>query len=127
MPSITINDLLGVKYTSHGRTKEEGFDCYGIAIEVLKRAGINMPDVFYNETNQKKEIIAKIKKLVSYEKIENPVKWCIIMFILHEQPMHIGVYLGNGQFIHATRNVGVVVEPIHRYRSKIEGYYKVSN
>ena len=41
-------DLLGVRFKVHGRNKKEGFDCYGLAIEVLRRNGIILKDVFYD-------------------------------------------------------------------------------
>ena len=46
---IDVSDLVGVPFKVHGRSKEEGFDCYGLAMGVERRAGKNLPDAFYSE------------------------------------------------------------------------------
>ena len=47
---MIVKDLIGIPYKDHGRDFS-GMDCYGIAIEVLKRFGKNLPDVFYDKTS----------------------------------------------------------------------------
>lgn len=125
MSSVSVKDLLGCKFTAHGRNKEEGFDCYGLAIEVLKRAGITLKDVFYDDikTAKKNEIEAQIVS----KKIDKPEEMCIIVIRVNHEPRHIGVYLGEGLFIHATENFGVTIERLSKYTCRIEGYYKVCN
>lgn len=120
-------DLLGIKFTPHGRTKEQGFDCYGLAIEVLKRNGIILNDVFYekieNEEQIKRQAFLKTKTI----KIDNYEKNCIILITVNNEPTHIGVYIGEGLMIHATRNHGVIIEPVRKYKKRIVGLYKVNN
>ena len=52
MPELRIDDLIGVRFKNHGRSVEEGFDCYGLAIEVSKRLGHNLRDLWYERADE---------------------------------------------------------------------------
>jgi hypothetical protein len=121
-----IRDLVGIKYKSHGRTKEEGLDCYGVALIVLEREGIFLPDIFKYDVDKKDKSDVKeiMKRGISHEKLNKPEKNCIIELTVCGMPSHIGVYLGNGEFIHATK-YGVAVEPLRRWEKRVKGYYRV--
>lgn len=127
MSCVSLRDLIGCKFKVHGRTKEEGFDCYGLAIEVLRRNGITLPDVFYDTIENRQTIYNALYDSIPSTKIDNPENMCIILISENDQPVHIGVYIGDGQFIHTTHKTGVVIEPLYRWKPKIVGYYKVSS
>lgn len=126
MSSVSLNDLIGCKYKIHGRSKEEGFDCLGLDIEVLRRNGIEIPDVDYDNPEQYEDVFFEMQNKVEYEKIDFPEKLCIMVIRVRGEPTHTGIYLGDGLFIHATKD-GVRVEPLHRWEKRVEGYYKVSS
>jgi cell wall-associated NlpC family hydrolase len=121
-----IRDLVGVKYRPHGRAIEEGLDCYGVALIVLDREGIRLPDISNYDTDKKDQ--SGIKEIlehgIPHEKIDKPEKNCIIELTVCGVPSHIGVYLGEGEFIHATK-YGVAVEPLRRWEKRVKGYYRV--
>jgi cell wall-associated NlpC family hydrolase len=123
---MRVRDLVGVTYKPHGRTVAEGLDCYGVALIVLGRAGIRLPDVFYSDTNREtnREVIQILKGGIVHEKLDKPEKHCIIELRVCGLPSHIGVYLGDGEFIHATK-YGVAIEPLHRWRKRVTGYYRI--
>jgi cell wall-associated NlpC family hydrolase len=121
-----IRDLVGVKYKPHGRTIEEGLDCYGLALLVLERSGIHLPDVFDYDADKKDKSDVKeiLERGIPHEKLERPEKNCLVELTVCGMPSHIGVYLGEGEFIHATK-YGVAVEPLRRWEKRIKGYYRV--
>jgi cell wall-associated NlpC family hydrolase len=121
-----IRDLVGVKYKPHGRSIEEGLDCYGLALIVLEREGIRLPDVFDYDIDKKDKSDVKeiLKQGIPHEKLDKPEKNCIIELTVCGMPSHIGVYLGDGEFIHATK-YGVAVEPLRRWEKRVKGYYRV--
>jgi hypothetical protein len=121
-----IRDLIGVKYKPHGRTTAEGLDCYGVVLIVLERAGVRLPDVFYTGAERETgcEIMRILEEGIPHEKLEKPEKNCIIELTVCGMPSHVGVYLGDGEFIHATK-YGVAVEPLWRWEKRIKGYYRV--
>lgn len=120
-------DLLGVRFTPHGRNKEQGFDCYGLAIEVLKRNGITLNDVFYEKIENEEEIKRQAFLKTKTIKIDKLEKNCIILITVKNEPTHIGIYIGDGLMIHATNNFGVQIEPVRKWYKRIVGLYKVSN
>ncbi len=120
-------DLLAVKFTPHGRSVQEGFDCYGLAIEVLKRNGIILNDIFYDDIDDYKNITESAFLNTQIINVDNLEENCIILISVNGNPTHIAVYIGEGLLIHATENQGVVIQPVHRYERRIVGLYKVVN
>lgn len=119
-----VSDLIGVRYKTRGRNKEEGFDCYGLAIEVLRREGIELKDVWYSDIKEE-GLFNKVYNLQDSIKLEKPKKNCIIVFKEKGVPLHIGVYLGKGEFIHAVVGVGVVISPLRAWENRICGVFQV--
>lgn len=113
-----FTDLLAVKFKLHGRTKIEGFDCYGLAIEVLKRTGITLPDLWKNK---------EIETSKYFNKLEKPENYCIVEMSFVGSINHVAVYIGNGMIIHARKDCGVIIEPMKRYLNNVRGYYKVNS
>lgn len=120
---VNIRDLIGVRFKTHGRTKEEGFDCYGLIIEILKRNKIVLPDLFYEDIYVVSD--DDFKRLFRFEKIEKPEYLCIILFKFSKRT-HVGVYIGGGEFVHATEDYGVILDKLHRWKKLVTGYYKVN-
>ena len=98
--SININDLLGVPYKDHGRTAA-GYDCYGLAIEVERRYGKKLNDVYYN--NHDIELSAQNLPTLNLTPIDEPCEGAILEMELRGA-LHIGVCLNRREFIHMTKN-----------------------
>jgi cell wall-associated NlpC family hydrolase len=126
---MELRDLIGTKYAPHGRTAAEGLDCYGLAIIVLDMAGIRLPDVFYDDTDTEtnRRILETLEASIPNTELERPEKNCIIEFNILGQPSHIGIYIGDGEFIHASRQFGVVIDKLYRWKNRVKGYYRVNN
>jgi cell wall-associated NlpC family hydrolase len=124
---INIDDLLGVPYKTNGRSKYSGFDCYGLAIEVSKRFGHEIPDIEkarekdYDFDECQKLVLKKIK----VKEIETPQTEGDIVLItqLNGAFTHIGIYLGNDLIIHCDRR-GVRVEKQYMLKGMIGRVYK---
>ena len=125
---ITVKDLIGIPYKPHGRDNS-GMDCYGIVVEVLRRKGITVPDVFYQDTHidTNKTVLQILENAIPNVKLSIPEEGAIVEIFVMGQPSHVGVCLGDGTFIHSLKKIGVAIEPLSRYRNKIKGYYRVNN
>ena len=89
-----------------GGTTPEGFDCSGYVQYLYKKHHINLPRTAW----------AQSQKGISINK-ENLQKGDLLFFLTDKSrgiPVtHVGIYLGNGQFIHAaSKKKGIIVSPL---------------
>jgi len=98
---------LGEKYVWGGNGRR-GYDCSGFTKEVFKQNGIKIP-----RTSWKQALVGKkVKK-------RNLQKGDLIFFTSkhHTRVNHVGIYLGHGKFIHASRfHHRIVISPLKEYK-----------
>lgn len=118
---LDINDLLGKPYKVHGRGPE-GYDCYGLVIEVERRLGRELPDL-YKIFEKKSEVknLTLSAKASGFVKTDNPSFGDVIVFRKNGIADHIAVYLKNGDFIHCDGD-GVKILSLNYYGKKGEFY-----
>lgn len=92
----TAKKYLGTKYV-WGGTTPNGFDCSGLVQYVCRENGIDVSRTTYDQ----------IKDGVSVSR-ENLQPGDFILFGTADNPHHIGMYAGNGQYIHAPKTGDVV-------------------
>ncbi len=95
----------GGKYV-WGGTTPKGFDCSGYVQYLYKKHGINLPRTAWAQSKQGKPV-----DLSQLEKGD-------LLFFLTDKKRgipvtHVGIYLGNGEFIHAaSKKKGIIISPI---------------
>jgi probable lipoprotein NlpC len=120
-----LSDLIGLPFKDGGRGPEQ-YDCWGLVREVYCRYGVNLPDYPISAMDAVKigNQMAQEKPdwLEVYEPLPVP---CLVVIRLAcgSWANHVGVYIGNGRFIHAYKTTGVVIDRIKRWRSSIVGFY----
>lgn len=108
---MIYEDLLTVPFKEFGRTMD-GLDCYGLCIELCKRAGKTLNDI----TDKKIETIRKINVLVIQKK---DIEAGDLVHYEHEDgELHIGYLLDKTNVIHMTKK-GVRITPLI-YFSNVE-------
>ena len=95
----------GGKYV-WGGTTPEGFDCSGYVQYLYRKHGVNLPRTAWAQS--------KVGKPVSVDKLQ---KGDLLFFLTDKKrgiPVtHVGIYLGNGEFIHAaSKKQGIIISPI---------------
>ena len=104
--------LLGKKYV-WGATGPYSYDCSGFTQKVFRDAGIKIPRVSRDQ--------AKVGKYVDFDHL---IKGDMVFFDTHKprtgKVTHVGIYLGNGDFIHASSGAKKIV--IFNFNKK--KYYK---
>jgi len=100
----------GGKYV-WGGTTPQGFDCSGYVQYLYKKHRVNLPRTAYAQSKKGEAV-----------DINNLQKGDLLFFLTDKKrgiPVtHVGIYLGDGQFIHAaSKKKGIIISPVHY------GYY----
>ena len=130
MSYIDISNLIGVPFKSRGRSIHDGFDCWGLVIEVFRRININLPD-FYIDAYDSFEI-DKTRNIFesNWEKVKKPDMGIVIGLnfdrMAPDITQHFGVCLDNRKFIHVVEGSGVIITQLNHafFKNIIAGYYK---
>lgn len=100
-------EKLGITYQWGGNGPYK-YDCSGFTKEVFRRNGIKIPRVSKEQ--------AKVGKKISKRNLK---KGDLIFFHSKKSKVvdHVGIYLGKGKFIHASRfHKQIVISPLREYR-----------
>jgi hypothetical protein len=99
----TSKQYIGVPY-KYGGTTPSGFDCSGYIQYVFKKVGVQLPRTAADMYHSKK-----------LESVKTPQPGDIVFFETYKPgPSHVGLYLGNKQFIHASTSYGVTVTSMNK-------------
>lgn len=115
---VELDDLIGKPYRDNGRGPKF-YDCLGLILEVLKRYDVDLdpsidPSEYWN-----------LFVPVDY----GPPRPGDVMFFdagPTNERGHLGVFIGEGRFIHCTRKIGVCImrETHIPPKMKFMGYYR---
>ncbi|RVU46455.1 C40 family peptidase [Rubrivivax rivuli] len=93
---LTAMNFLGVRYVRGGNTAEQGFDCSGFTRYVFERSlGLVLP--------RRADEQAKIAGLLSVKQEELKPGDLVFFNTMRRAFSHVGIYVGEGKFIHAPR------------------------
>jgi cell wall-associated NlpC family hydrolase len=114
-PLIHALHALGTQYRYGGSSPETGFDCSGLVAHVFAQAwGVAVP-----RTTEQQKRVGKPVRLTELEPGD------LIFYNTRNRPYsHVGIYLGDGRFVHAPRSGAQVrVESVRTayWRSRFNG------
>ena len=105
--------LADAKYFKGGRyvwggTTPDGFDCSGYVQYLYKKNNISLPRTAWAQSQKGTQV-----------EIENLEKGDLLFFLTDKTrgiPVtHVGIYIGNGEFIHAaSKQKGIIISPLTR-------------
>jgi cell wall-associated NlpC family hydrolase len=98
---LTSMNFLGVPYRRGGNSAEDGFDCSGFTRRVFEMSlGLVLP--------RRADEQAHAKGLIDVKRDELKPGDLVFFNTLKRTFSHVGIYVGEGKFIHAPRTGGLV-------------------
>lgn len=89
---------VGVRYRFGGTTRETGLDCSGLMLNVFKHEGVSLP--------RRSADMARLGIRIEKRDLQ---PGDLVFFNTRKQPFsHVGLYLGEGRFLHAPSSGGKV-------------------
>jgi len=89
--------MVGVPYRYGSADPREGFDCSGLVYYTFTSNGHAVPRTSQAQFNAARKI-----------PLAEAAEGDLVFFQDQEKPSHVGIYLGNGQFVHAPSSGGAV-------------------
>ena len=122
-----VLSLVGIPFADGGRGPES-FDCWGLVREVYRRYGINLPDYnigCYDILNVTAEMERNRHYWREHKPPEIPVPSVVAFRVSAPMINHVGIYIGDGKFLHTREKAGAVIESLNSpvWRHRIEGFY----
>lgn len=120
-----IANLVGKQFQDGGRGPDV-YDCWGLAADVFRRCGTDLPD-YKISCDASPEVSAQMSaERPNWQRCDvvKPVP-SLIVFSDRGLCAHCGVYIGNGRFIHAHERNGVEIVSVNHpfWKNRIEGFY----
>ena len=82
--------MVGIRYLYGGTSPSEGFDCSGLVHYTYARVGLDVP-------RNSRELYAATRKIP----LDAANEGDLVFFQDQEKLSHVGIYLGDGLFVHA--------------------------
>lgn len=101
-------DLLGLPFERGGRGPDV-YDCYGLAKEMFRRAGITVPDFESPGTLEEIEALVHVAK-ARWRRVPIGTPGALLTFRVDGYGAHVGYMLGDDRFLHAWDATGVTTE-----------------
>lgn len=126
-----VDKYVGIDYIDNGRNPNIGLDCWGLIMCIMEDLfGVIVPDLNYRKFSllrHKNSIIKNYDMSTWVDPVDKKYRLGDLMLIcpIENLPIHAGIYLIGEQFIHAVSGQGVITSDTVKWKSQIEGYYRL--
>ncbi len=129
MKRLDIARYVGIPYVSKGRTYD-GCDCWGLLrLVYLEQLGVELPS--YADDNADAAEVSETRRVVeakrdSWERVAIPRPGDAVLMKIHGEPVHVGVYIGDGEMLHVRGGANACVQRLSApfWRQAFEGFYR---
>lgn len=88
--ALMAQSMLGKRYRYGGSTPKQGFDCSGLVYFTHTQVGDYVPRTSLDQLHASREV-----------NIEELQPGDLLFYRINGKPSHVGIYIGNKQFVHA--------------------------
>jgi len=121
---------IGLPYQENGRT-EHGVDCWGLVrLFYRNEFNIDLPSYIENYTGANDPYLADFVKhtKITWNQTTSPKPGDVCVFNILGEPTHVGIYIGQSEFLHCRDGKDSVIESLQNYKwnRRLEGIYSYS-
>jgi cell wall-associated NlpC family hydrolase len=131
-----VDSVVGTPYKTNGRTREDGLDCFGLALDFYRRfVGRELDQVQIAELpddwfNQQQYNDYKRKLLIKHcSWLREPEPFCLVLMAPRGEAEvnHLGVYLGEDRVLNTTKKTGALLTKLSALvrAKRVRGYFRV--
>jgi hypothetical protein len=126
LSSTLFADLLGKPFAADARGPAS-YDCVGLAIEMAKRLGKQVPNYVSSEAELHAQLGSGGCTLADCPQISRPLPGCAVLLRISPTQHHLAFMLDEYRMIHTTSATGCVIERVNSplWQRKIIGYYSL--
>lgn len=123
-----VEKYVGIPYSPSCR-EISGCDCYGLVSIIYENEfNIQLPN-YSGKYGKDKDAIEKIyeKEIENWDQVFIPEIGDIAYFMMMGYPIHVGIYIGNGMFIHNySANGSSAIGNIHhgKWKKRLIGFWR---
>lgn len=121
------NDYVGIPYKLTGRTREDGLDCWGL-VRLIHQEQFDIELPSFSEEDHSAENVREVmaSQRENWVHTDDPKIGDVILLRVLGSASHVGLYLGDKQFIHAKEGINSAIERIDSmaWEKRIIGFYR---
>lgn len=135
--TLDVGRFIGVPWRERGRTPETGWDCWGAYRWVLRETlGVELPslDGGYTDADPRRDAGERGRRADAMRvgtealgvEVESPAPGDCLVFRMLGAPIHVGLYVGGGQFLHVPPGVDTCLERMDSptWKPRLLGIYR---
>lgn len=112
---MDLTKFIGLPYKDHGRSRE-GMDCWGMCVlfyrEVFQVELPLLTDEYLSAEDGESVAGCVDKARVRWLEVQEPEFGDVLLFRIMGWPTHVGIYIGNGDFLHALKGSNSCIDRI---------------
>lgn len=129
---IWVGKYIGIPYLFRGRDRATGLDCWGLTRLIMREEYcIALPsyDTEYQHIRRPGEmhdVVIREKQSWTQVPAGQEVAGDLILLRMQGEPIHVGVVIGDGRFIHVHSGINATHDSYRtlRWRDRIGGFYR---
>lgn len=122
---IDRHELIGIPFAWGGRDHTLALDCYGLVRFIHSELGNDLPEYITPSRELSRRFVSESSADDDWQPTEDICKTGAVIVFRTLRYLHVGLSIGDGQFVHTWENSGgVCIESIVDWEARIEGVYE---